>query len=56
MSSDDRPPDVITSISVQQFMKDILKDLCVYNNKGANQGSYELKPEYKRSVEGSSGS
>ncbi|KAK6228151.1 hypothetical protein SCA6_000491 [Theobroma cacao] len=31
-----------------QFLKDILKDLCVYNNKGTNQGSYELKPEYKK--------
>ncbi|XP_052200388.1 uncharacterized protein LOC127806869 [Diospyros lotus] len=36
----------------EQFLKDLLKDLCVYNNKGANQGTYELKPEYKRSVEG----
>ncbi|TXG49568.1 hypothetical protein EZV62_025443 [Acer yangbiense] len=35
----------------EQFLKDILKDLCVYNNKGTNQGSYELKPEYKRSTE-----
>ncbi|KAK2633934.1 hypothetical protein Ddye_028726 [Dipteronia dyeriana] len=34
-----------------QFLKDILKDLCVYNNKGTNQGSYELKPEYKRSAD-----
>ncbi|KAL8130604.1 hypothetical protein V2J09_019759 [Rumex salicifolius] len=33
----------------EQFVKDILKDLCVYNNKGANQGTYELKPEYKKS-------
>ncbi|KAJ4826408.1 hypothetical protein Tsubulata_048832 [Turnera subulata] len=36
----------------EQFVKDILKDLCVYNNKGSNQGSYELKPEYKKSEEG----
>ncbi|CAN6710475.1 unnamed protein product [Malus baccata var. baccata] len=35
----------------EQFLKDILKDLCVYNNKGANQGTYELKPEYRKSVE-----
>lgn len=35
----------------EQFLKDLLKDLCVYNNKGANQGTYELKPEYKKSVE-----
>ncbi|KAF5742526.1 general transcription factor IIF subunit 2-like isoform X1 [Tripterygium wilfordii] len=35
----------------EQFLKDLLKDLCVYNNKGTNQGSYELKPEYKRSGE-----
>ncbi|GER43240.1 transcription initiation factor IIF subunit beta [Striga asiatica] len=33
----------------EQFLKDMLKLLCVYNNKGANQGSYELKPEYRRS-------
>ncbi|XP_008233347.1 PREDICTED: general transcription factor IIF subunit 2 [Prunus mume] len=35
----------------EQFLKDILKELCVYNNKGANQGTYELKPEYRKSVE-----
>ncbi|KAJ6900582.1 general transcription factor IIF subunit 2-like [Populus alba x Populus x berolinensis] len=35
----------------EQFVKDMLKDLCVYNNKGSNQGSYELKPEYKKSNE-----
>ncbi|KAF3433910.1 hypothetical protein FNV43_RR25013 [Rhamnella rubrinervis] len=35
----------------EQFLKDILKDLCVYNNKGSNQGTYELKPEYRRSNE-----
>ncbi|KAF2323808.1 hypothetical protein GH714_038420 [Hevea brasiliensis] len=37
--------------SLQQFLKDILKELCVYNNKGTNQGSYQLKPEYKRTCE-----
>ncbi|XP_057784596.1 uncharacterized protein LOC131001960 [Salvia miltiorrhiza] len=31
----------------EQFLKDMLKLLCVYNNKGANQGTYELKPEYR---------
>ncbi|KAG6402285.1 hypothetical protein SASPL_139163 [Salvia splendens] len=31
----------------EQFLKDMLKSLCVYNNKGANQGTYELKPEYR---------
>ncbi|CAI9091087.1 OLC1v1026013C2 [Oldenlandia corymbosa var. corymbosa] len=35
----------------EQFMKDMLKLLCVYNNKGSNQGTYELKPEYKKSEE-----
>ncbi|RZC76889.1 hypothetical protein C5167_001050 [Papaver somniferum] len=34
----------------EQFLKDILKELCIYNNRGTNQGSYELKPEYRRSV------
>ncbi|CAA3025136.1 general transcription factor IIF subunit 2-like [Olea europaea subsp. europaea] len=33
----------------EQFLKNMLKLLCIYNNKGANQGTYELKPEYKRS-------
>ncbi|XVE75343.1 hypothetical protein DITRI_Ditri12bG0086700 [Diplodiscus trichospermus] len=36
----------------EQFLKDLLKDLCVYNNKGTNQGSYELKPEYKKASDG----
>ncbi|XP_050386198.1 uncharacterized protein LOC126802596 [Argentina anserina] len=35
----------------EQFLKDLLKDLSVYNNKGANQGTYELKPEYRRTTE-----
>ncbi|KAK4753450.1 hypothetical protein SAY87_022248 [Trapa incisa] len=34
-----------------QFVKEILNELCVYNKRGANQGTYELKPEYKKSVE-----
>ncbi|CAI9755800.1 unnamed protein product [Fraxinus pennsylvanica] len=33
----------------EQFLKNMLKLLCIYNNKGTNQGTYELKPEYKRS-------
>ncbi|XP_010524722.1 PREDICTED: general transcription factor IIF subunit 2 [Tarenaya hassleriana] len=35
----------------EQFLKDLLRDLCMYNNKGSNQGSYELKPEYKKTTE-----
>eukprot|EP00850_Spirogloea_muscicola_P023680 SM000377S13801 [mRNA] locus=s377:37146:39333:- [translate_table: standard] len=34
------------------FLKDIINDLCVYNKRGVNQGTYELKPEYKRKTEG----
>ncbi|KAE9457000.1 hypothetical protein C3L33_11105, partial [Rhododendron williamsianum] len=34
-----------------QFLKEILNELCVYNKRGQNQGTYELKPEYKKSVE-----
>lgn len=34
-----------------QFLKEILNELCVYNKRGSNQGTYELKPEYKKSVE-----
>lgn len=39
---------------LQQFLKEILNELCVYNKRGANQGTYELKPEYKKSVEDTS--
>ncbi|KAJ0239909.1 TFIIF beta subunit [Hirschfeldia incana] len=35
----------------EQFLKDLLRDLCIYNNKGSNQGTYELKPEYKRATQ-----
>lgn len=35
---------------LQAFLKEVLNDLCVYNKRGANQGTYELKPEYKRTV------
>lgn len=34
-----------------QFLKEILNELCVYNKRGTNQGTYELKPEYKKSVD-----
>jgi hypothetical protein len=37
--------------SMQQFLKEILNDLCVYNKRGPNQGTHELKPEYKKSTE-----
>ncbi|URD81575.1 Transcription initiation factor IIF [Musa troglodytarum] len=32
----------------EQFLKEILNDLCVYNKRGPNQGTHELKPEYKK--------
>ncbi|KAJ7975091.1 Transcription initiation factor IIF, beta subunit [Quillaja saponaria] len=35
----------------EQYLRDILKELCVYNNKGTDQGTYELKPEYRRTSE-----
>ncbi|KAF8406487.1 hypothetical protein HHK36_008576 [Tetracentron sinense] len=34
-----------------QFLKEILNELCVYNKRGTHQGTYELKPEYKKSAE-----
>nr|CAB3474401.1 unnamed protein product [Digitaria exilis] len=37
----------------EQFLKEILNDLCVYNKRGPNQGTHELKPEYKKSAEDS---
>ncbi|KAG7587147.1 Winged helix DNA-binding domain superfamily [Arabidopsis thaliana x Arabidopsis arenosa] len=38
-----------------QFLKEILNELCVYNKRGSNQGTYELKPEYKKSAEDDAG-
>ncbi|KAG9148991.1 hypothetical protein Leryth_010596 [Lithospermum erythrorhizon] len=38
-----------------QFLKEILNELCMYNKRGTNQGTYELKPEYKKSVEDTTG-
>lgn len=35
---------------VQAFLKEVLNDLCIYNKRGANQGTYELKLEYKRNA------
>jgi transcription initiation factor TFIIF subunit beta len=35
---------------VQAFLKEILNDLCMYNKRGANQGTYELKPEYRKNA------
>ncbi|CAI5947447.1 unnamed protein product [Closterium sp. NIES-65] len=34
----------------QQFLKEVLGDMCVYNKRGPNQGLYELKPEYKHAA------
>lgn len=41
--------------SMQQFLKEILNDLCMYNKRGPNQGTHELKPEYKKSSEDAAG-
>lgn len=38
-----------------QFLKEILNELCVYNKRGTNQGTYELKPEYKKAVDNTGG-
>lgn len=38
-----------------QFLKEILNELCVYNKRGTNQGTYELKPEYKKAVDNNGG-
>lgn len=45
----------ILIIFVQQFLKEILNELCVYNKRGTNQGTYELKPEYKKAVDNTGG-
>ncbi|XP_074572943.1 uncharacterized protein LOC141829384 [Curcuma longa] len=31
----------------EQFLKEILNEICVYNKRGPNQGTHELKMEYK---------
>lgn len=36
---------------VQQFLKEVLTDLCIYHKRGQLQGQYELKPEYKQQKE-----
>ncbi|TMW56969.1 hypothetical protein Poli38472_002894 [Pythium oligandrum] len=33
----------------ESFLKEILKDICIYHRKGPNKSCYELKPEYKNS-------
>ncbi|KAL5706648.1 DNA helicase [Ranunculus cassubicifolius] len=38
-----------------QFLKEILNELCIYNKRGTHQGTYELKPEYKKSAEEADG-
>ncbi|KAK0577004.1 hypothetical protein LWI29_026454 [Acer saccharum] len=38
-----------------QFLKEILNELCVYNKRGTHQGTYELKPEYKKTNEDAGG-
>ncbi|KAH7659658.1 DNA helicase protein [Dioscorea alata] len=42
---------VLETDQPEQFLKEILNDLCVYNKRGPNQGTHELKPEYKKSSE-----
>ena len=32
---------------LQLYLKEILKDVCDYNCRGDNQGTYTLKPEYR---------
>ncbi|KAJ1285615.1 hypothetical protein BS78_03G292100 [Paspalum vaginatum] len=35
----------------EQFLKEILNELCIYNKRGPNQGTHELRPEYKNYTE-----
>ncbi|KMZ68382.1 putative Transcription initiation factor IIF subunit beta [Zostera marina] len=41
---------VLETDQPEQFLKEILNDLCVYNKRGPNQGTHELKPEYKKTT------
>ncbi len=31
------------------FLKEVLNEICIYNKRGPNKSTYELKPEYKKS-------
>ncbi|CAI9768721.1 unnamed protein product [Fraxinus pennsylvanica] len=39
----------MTLLGMEQFLKEILNKVCVL--RGTNQGTYQLKPEYKKSTE-----
>jgi len=32
---------------VQSFVKEVLQTICVYNKRGPNKATWELKPEYR---------
>ncbi|GAB9468476.1 hypothetical protein Gpo141_00005792 [Globisporangium polare] len=34
----------------ESFLKEVLKEICVYHRKGPNKSCYELKPQYKDGV------
>ncbi|RLN47959.1 hypothetical protein BBJ28_00001685 [Nothophytophthora sp. Chile5] len=34
----------------KSFLKEVLKEICVYHRKGPNKSCYELKPQYKDGV------
>lgn len=41
----------ITKQPVNYLKKEILSEICVYNKRGKNKATYELKPEYKTDVQ-----
>uniref|UniRef100_M4BT53 Uncharacterized protein n=1 Tax=Hyaloperonospora arabidopsidis (strain Emoy2) TaxID=559515 RepID=M4BT53_HYAAE len=34
----------------ESFLKEVLKEICIYHRKGPNKSCYELKPQYKDGV------
>ncbi|XP_042421118.1 general transcription factor IIF subunit 2-like [Zingiber officinale] len=38
---------VLETNQPQQFLKELLSEICVYNKRGPNQATHELKAEYK---------
>lgn len=38
---------VFSILSLQTYLKDIMKEIGTYNNKGAHKSTWELKPEYR---------
>lgn len=41
------PHPVHSNLFLQTYLKEIMKEIGTYNNKGAHKSTWELKPEYR---------